>query len=141
MQFSLSTLALFAVSASAAALAPRENYGTWNVHVKEPVCHVTYGCRQTFDIDGKGGNPEGRPSILFAGCALGAGCTVDIGSPDGALAYSLIHRVDEPEKGQLTVTQFYWDETNEYSASGTTAFTGDAGEYTITVTSVTSTPK
>ncbi|KAF2965511.1 hypothetical protein GQX73_g8050 [Xylaria multiplex] len=130
---------LFAIGASAAALAPRETYGTWNVHVQSPVCHVTYGCRQIFNIDGKGDSATGRPSILFAGCALGAGCTVDV-DQWGGTAYKLIHRLNEPE-GYLTVTQTYWDETNEYKASGSVPFTGDAGEYTITITKVVSSPK
>ncbi|KAI0536965.1 hypothetical protein GGR58DRAFT_527840 [Xylaria digitata] len=115
---------LFAIGASAAALAPRETYGTWNVHVKSPVCHVTYGCRQIFDIDGKGDSATGRPDILFAGCALGGGCTVDV-DQWGGTTYSLINRVNEPE-GYLTVTQIYWDATNEYRASGSVPFTGDA---------------
>ncbi|KAI0115628.1 hypothetical protein GGR51DRAFT_556066 [Nemania sp. FL0031] len=139
MRFSLHALALYAAGASAAALAPRENYGTWNVHVKSPVCHVIYGCRQIFDIDGKGDAATGRPTILFAGCALGGGCTVDV-DQWGGTTYSLINRVNEPE-GQLTVTQIFWDATNEYRASGSVPFTGDAGEYQITITSLTSAPK
>ncbi|KAI0442807.1 hypothetical protein F4803DRAFT_550826 [Xylaria telfairii] len=140
MHFSLPAFALYAVGASAAAIAARENYGTWNVHVKSPVCHVIYGCTQIFDIDGKGDPATGRPDILFAGCALGAGCTVDI-DQWGGTKYSLIHRVNEPEEGQLTVTQIFWDAKNEYRASGTVPFTGAPGEYKITITNLTSAPK
>ncbi|KAI1735012.1 hypothetical protein F4680DRAFT_436669 [Xylaria scruposa] len=139
MRFSLHAFALCVVGASAAVVAPRENYGTWNVHVQSPVCHVTYGCRQTFNIDGKGDPATGRPDILFAGCAVGAGCTVDV-DQNGGTTYSLINRVNDPE-GQLTVTQIFWDETKEYRASGSVPFTGDAGEYKITITDLTSTPK
>ncbi|KAI3319705.1 hypothetical protein HD806DRAFT_539049 [Xylariaceae sp. AK1471] len=139
MRFSLHALALCAVGA-AAAVVPRENYGTWNVHIDSPVCHPTYGCRQVFDIDGKGDPAIGRPDIVFAGCALGGGCTVDV-DQWGGTKYSLINRVNEPAEGQLTVTQIYWDATNEYRASGSAPFTGEAGEYTITITSLTSAPK
>ncbi|KAI8947036.1 hypothetical protein F4801DRAFT_582805 [Xylaria longipes] len=75
---------------------------------------------QTFDIDGKGDPATGRPDILFAG---------------GQAA-----RVNEPE-GELTVTQIFWDETNEYRASGSVPFTGEAGEYKITINNLTSAPK
>ncbi|KAI0406544.1 hypothetical protein F4802DRAFT_596241 [Xylaria palmicola] len=140
MRFSLQALVLGAVGASAAAIAPREDYGTWNVHVQSPVCHVIYGCRQIFNIDGKGDPATGRPDILFAGCALGAGCTVDV-DPYGGTRYSLINRVNEPEEGQLTVTQIFWDAANEYRASGSVPFTEEAGEYKITISTLTSAPR
>jgi hypothetical protein len=70
---------------------------------------------------------------------VGAGCSVDI-DQWGGIKYSLINRVNEPE-GQLTVTQIFWDETKEYRASGSVPFTGEAGEYKITITNLTSAPK
>lgn len=58
----------------------------------------------------------------------------------GGYLYTLINRVNEPE-GQLSITQTYWDDTTEYKASGSVPFAGEAGEYKITITSLTSAPK
>ncbi|KAI1172212.1 hypothetical protein F4777DRAFT_582152 [Nemania sp. FL0916] len=140
MRFLCRAVALCAASglASAAAIVSRENYGTWNVHIQPPTCHPTYGCVQVFQIDGEGDPATGRPAMTFASCAIGGGCSVDI-NQWGSLLYTLINRVDDPET-ELTITQGYWDDTNEYNATGSIPFSGDSGDYTMIITSVTSAP-